>query len=73
MKPYIAYIRTTLRLTGRERIVIFFNYLFPLAFLVGLGEIMGPVPVFALVLTLNILGTGFFGAGSQRRFRSWLR
>jgi len=37
MKPYIAYIRTTLRLTGRERIVIFFNYLFPLAFLIGLG------------------------------------
>jgi ABC-type multidrug transport system permease subunit len=65
MKPYIAYIRTTLRLTGRERIVIFFNYLFPLAFLIGLGEIMGPVPVFALVLTLNILGTGFFGAGMR--------
>ena len=26
---------------------------------------MGPVPVFALVLTLNILGTGFFGAGMR--------
>lgn len=65
MKPYIAYIRTTLRLTGRERIVIFFNYLFPLAFLFGLGGLMGPVPVFALVLTLNILGTGFFGAGMR--------
>ncbi|MGO9241714.1 MAG: ABC transporter permease [Bryobacteraceae bacterium] len=65
LKPYIAYIVSSLRLTGRERIVIFFNYLFPLVFLVGLGGLMGPVPVFALVLTLNILGTGFFGAGMR--------
>jgi ABC-type multidrug transport system permease subunit len=65
MKPYIAYTLNTLRLTGRERIVIFFNYLFPLVFLIGLGGLMGPVPVFALVLTLNILGTGFFGAGMR--------
>lgn len=70
MKSYIAYIRTTLRLTLRERLVIFFNYLFPLAFLFGFGELMGAAQspgaatqVFALVLTLNILGTGFFGAG----------
>ncbi len=70
MKTYIAYIRTTLRLTLRERIVIFFNYLFPLVFLVGFGEFMGAAQspgaasqVFALTLTLNILGTGFFGAG----------
>jgi len=70
MKTYIAYIRTTLRLTLRERIVIFFNYLFPLVFLIGFGEFMGAAQspgaatqVFALVLTLNILGTGFFGAG----------
>jgi ABC-type multidrug transport system permease subunit len=70
MKTYIAYIRTTLRLTLRERIVIFFNYLFPLVFLIGFGELMGAArspgaatQVFALVLTLNILGTGFFGAG----------
>ena len=70
MKTYIAYIRNTLRLTLRERIVIFFNYLFPLVFLIGFGEFMGAAQspgaatqVFALVLTLNILGTGFFGAG----------
>jgi len=70
MKTYIAYIRTTLRLTLRERIVIFFNYLFPLVFLIGFGEFMGAAQspgaatqVFALTLTLNILGTGFFGAG----------
>jgi ABC-type multidrug transport system permease subunit len=70
MKPYIAYIRNTLRLTLRERLVIFFNYLFPLVFLFGFGEFMGAAQspgaatqVFALVLTLNILGTGFFGAG----------
>lgn len=70
MRPYIAYIRNTLRLTLRERLVIFFNYLFPLVFLFGFGEFMGAAQspgaatqVFALVLTLNILGTGFFGAG----------
>src|SRR5664279_1264387 len=70
MRTYIAYIRMTLRLTLRERIVIFFNYLFPLVFLVGFGEFMGAAQspgaatfVFALTLTLNILGTGFFGAG----------
>ena len=63
MRSYIAYIRTALRLAARERVVVFFNYLFPLVFLLGLGELMGPVAVFALVLTLNILGTGFFGAG----------
>jgi ABC-type multidrug transport system permease subunit len=70
MRTYIAYIRTTLRLTLRERIVIFFNYLFPLVFLIGFGEFMGAAQsagaatqVFALTLTLNILGTGFFGAG----------
>ena len=40
MKAYIAYIRISLRLTARERLVIFFNYLFPLVFLVGFGEIM---------------------------------
>ncbi len=70
MKTYIAYIRTTLRLTFRERLVIFFNYLLPLVFLFGFGEFMGAAQspgaatqVFALVLTLNVLGTGFFGAG----------
>jgi ABC-type multidrug transport system permease subunit len=70
MKTYIAYIRIALRLTLRERLVIFFNYLFPLVFLFGFGEFMGAAQspgaatqVFALTLTLNILGTGFFGAG----------
>lgn len=70
MKTYIAYTRTTLRLMLRERIVIFFNYLFPLVFLFGFGEFLGAAQspgaatqVFALTLTFNILGTGFFGAG----------
>jgi len=70
MRPYIAYIKNTLRLTLRERLVIFFNYLFPLVFLFGFGELMNAAQspgaatqVFALVLTLNVLGTGFFGAG----------
>jgi ABC-type multidrug transport system permease subunit len=70
MRTYIAYTKTMLRLTLRERLVIFFNYLFPLVFLIGFGELMGAAQspgaatqVFALTLTLNILGTGFFGAG----------
>ena len=32
MAPYLAYIRMTLRLTLREKSVLFFNYVFPLIF-----------------------------------------
>lgn len=70
LKPYVAYIRTTLRLTLRDRLVLFFNYLMPLIFFFAFGEGFGGRTsggslrqVVAMVLMLGVLGTGFFGGG----------
>lgn len=70
LKPYLAYIRTTLRLTLRDRLVLFFNYLMPLIFFFAFGEGFGGRTsagslrqVVTMVLMLGILGTGFFGGG----------
>jgi imidazolonepropionase-like amidohydrolase/ABC-type multidrug transport system permease subunit len=70
MRAYLAYLRATMRLTLRDRLVLFFNYLFPLIFFIGFGEMMdagkgrgAAVQVLSMVLVIGILGTGFFGAG----------
>lgn len=70
LKPYAAYIRSTLRLTLRDRLVLFFNYLMPLVFFFAFGEGFGGRTsggslrqVVTMVLMLGILGTGFFGGG----------
>ena len=70
MKPYIAQIRANLRLMGRDRTVLFFNYFFPLIFFVifavafGGGKNPGSMSqVVNMVLVLGVLGSGFFGAG----------
>lgn len=70
LKPYAAYIRTTLRLTLRDRLVLFFNYLMPLIFFFAFGEGFGGRTsggslrqVVTMVLMLGVLGTGFFGGG----------
>jgi ABC-type multidrug transport system permease subunit len=70
MRAHLAYLRCTLRLTLRDRLVLFFNYLFPLAFFIGFGELFeaakaagAVVRVLSMVLVIGILGTGFFGAG----------
>src|SRR5438309_2340157 len=68
MRPYIAQIRSNLRLTFRDRTVLFFNYLFPLIFFFIFGQLMhaergGGAQVVTMVLTIGILGGGFFGAG----------
>jgi ABC-type multidrug transport system permease subunit len=59
-----------MRLTLRDRLVLFFNYLFPLIFFVGFGEVFdaskgrgAAIQVLTMVLVIGILGTGFFGAG----------
>ena len=72
LKPYIAYIRTTLRLTLRDRLVLFFNYLMPLIFFFAFGEGFGArtsagslSQVVTMVLMLGVLGTGFFGGGMR--------
>ncbi len=69
MKPYIALVRVNLRLALRERIAIFFNYIFPLIFFFAFGGLMhaerGGVitQVVTMVLVIGILGNGLFGGG----------
>src|ERR1700676_774308 len=71
MKAYIAYIRMTLRLTARDRMVIIFNYIFPLLFFFIFGQVMhaeqgGSAPQLVnMVLSMGILGSGFFGGGMR--------
>ena len=63
MRAYIAYIRMTLRLTFRDRTVLFFNYLFPLMFFFVFGQLMhaeqgGTAPLLVnMVLSIGILGS----------------
>jgi hypothetical protein len=70
MTPYLALIANDLRLALRERAVIFFNYLFPLAFFFGLGGMLHAersvglaTLVVTSVLVIGVLGNGLFGAG----------
>lgn len=71
MKSYIAYIKQNLRLTFRDRTVLFFNYLFPLIFFFIFGQLNhaerggAAAEVVTMVLTIGILGGGFFGAGMR--------
>ncbi len=69
MKAYIAYIKQNLRLTFRDRTVLFFNYVFPLVFFFIFGQLSradrggAAAEVVTMVLTIGVLGGGFFGAG----------
>jgi ABC-type multidrug transport system permease subunit len=72
MKAYLAYIKSTLLLTTRDRLVVFFNFLFPLIFFVAFGEGFGArtstgamSQVLTMVLVIGVLGSGFFGAGMR--------
>jgi imidazolonepropionase-like amidohydrolase/ABC-type multidrug transport system permease subunit len=72
MKPYIAQIRSTLRLMGRDRSVLFFSYLFPLVFFFIFAQIMSGrqsaaamAQVIGMVIIIGVLGNGFFGAGMR--------
>jgi len=71
MRAYITQIRTNLRLTMRDRSVLFFNYLFPLLFFFIFGFMMHAeqggaiVQIVNMVLVIGILGSGFFGAGMR--------
>ncbi len=71
-KPYTAFIVSTLRLTLRDRVVLFFSYLFPLLFFIAFGEGFGAAQgtgaatqVVTMVLVLGVLGNGFFGGGMR--------
>ncbi|MHB8215564.1 MAG: amidohydrolase family protein [Candidatus Sulfotelmatobacter sp.] len=69
MKPYRALIAIDLKLALRNRSVIFFNYLFPLAFFFIFGQAMhgergaAMTIVISMVLIIGILGNGLMGAG----------
>ncbi len=71
MKSYLAITRMDLKLALRQKSVIFFNYLFPLIFLVTFGQILhgdrggAMTQVVTMVTILGILGNGLFGAGMR--------
>ncbi len=72
MRPYLAQIRSNLRLMGRDRSVLFFSYLFPLTFFFIFAQVFGAskspaamAQVIAAVLIIGVLGSGFFGAGMR--------
>jgi imidazolonepropionase-like amidohydrolase/ABC-type multidrug transport system permease subunit len=71
VKPYLSMIRINLRLTMRDRTVLFFNYVFPLIFFFIFGSLMhaerggAVVQVVNMVLSLGILASGLFGAGMR--------
>ena len=69
MNSYLAQIGINLKLTLRDRTVLFFNYLFPLLFFFIFAQLFHAeqggaiIQVLTTVLSIGILGTGFFGAG----------
>jgi len=68
VNAYVSQIRMTLRLSLRDRTVLFFNYIFPLFFFFLFGQIFhaqegGMTQVVSIVLTIGVLGTGLMGAG----------
>lgn len=71
MKPYLALIRTDIRLAFRQRVVIFFNYLMPLAFFFTFSQAFHAeqggaiLQVVTMVTVIGILGNGLFGAGMR--------
>ena len=66
---YLAMAAINLKLTFRDRTVIFFNYLFPLVFFFIFAQLFHAeqggaiIQVLTMVLNIGILGSGFFGAG----------
>ncbi len=82
MKAFWANVVINLKLTARDRMVMFFNYAFPLVFFFFFGQVMhadqGGVAVYvvSMVLTMGVLNNGFFGAGlrsTQDREQNILR
>ncbi len=69
MNSYTAQAAINLKLTYRDRTVIFFNYLFPLVFFFIFAQLYHAeqggaiIQVLTMVLNIGILGSGFFGAG----------
>ena len=71
MRAYIALFRSNMRLTMRDRSVLFFNFLFPFIFFFAFAELFhagtgqGIAYFVGTVLTMGILGNGLWGAGMR--------
>jgi imidazolonepropionase-like amidohydrolase/ABC-type multidrug transport system permease subunit len=71
MKPYLALFKINMKLTLRDRSVLFFNYLFPFIFFFAFAELFhagtgaGIAYFVGTVLTMGILGNGLWGAGMR--------
>ncbi|MBV8864193.1 MAG: ABC transporter permease, partial [Acidobacteriaceae bacterium] len=72
MRPYLAQIKSNLRLMARDRTVLMFNYLFPFVFFFTFAqsfhaaESAGAMSqVITMSLIIGVLGSGFFGAGMR--------
>ena len=71
MRVYLALFKSNMRLTLRDRGVLFFNYLFPLIFFFGFAELFhagvgaGIAYFVSTVLVMGILGNGLWGAGMR--------
>lgn len=71
MRPYLACIQSNLRLTLRDRSVLFFNYAFPLIFFFIFAALFQAqqggaiVQIVTMVMVIGVLGSGLFGAGMR--------
>jgi imidazolonepropionase-like amidohydrolase/ABC-type multidrug transport system permease subunit len=71
MRIYLALFKSNMRLTLRDRGVLFFNYLFPLIFFFAFVEMfhagvgVGIAYFVSTVLVMGILGNGLWGAGMR--------
>jgi imidazolonepropionase-like amidohydrolase/ABC-type multidrug transport system permease subunit len=69
MNAYFAQTSVSVKLTFRDKTVLFFNYAFPLIFFFIFAQLFKAehggaiVQVDTMVLTIGVLGTGFFGGG----------
>lgn len=68
LNAYLTQIRMNLRLTLRNRVALFFSFVFPLIFFMALGQGAGGgggQQIVNLVLSLGVLGSGLFGVGMR--------
>ncbi len=71
MRPYLALFKSNMRLTLRDRSVLFFNFLFPFIFFFTFVQVFhagtgaGIAYFVGTVLTMGILGNGLWGAGMR--------
>lgn len=72
MRPYLAQIKSNLLLMSRDRTLLFFSYMFPLAFFFLFAQLFegrqsaaAMAQVITMVIVIGVLGNGFFGAGMR--------